>query len=143
MLPGPASGNRQPPGQARPRRDRGCPARPEQPGRQLRAACGLGNGLQVTVGVHHPRSQPHKGGNPEEFPVSPAAAGIRAGKRPAGTRPAPWGYLPRGNPRVLFLQADTPVSTVGYIEQFAAFDPPRGKGGPRVVADVSSISERG
>lgn len=34
-------------------------------------------------------------------------------------------------------------AAVGYIEQFAAFDPPRGKGGPRIVADVSSIAERG
>ena len=34
-------------------------------------------------------------------------------------------------------------ASVGYIEQFAAFDPPRGKGGPRVVADISSIAERG
>ena len=34
-------------------------------------------------------------------------------------------------------------ASVGYIEQFAAFDPARGKGGPRVVADVSSIAEQG
>ena len=31
-------------------------------------------------------------------------------------------------------------AAVGYIEQFAAFDPPLGKGGPRVVADASSIA---
>ncbi len=34
-------------------------------------------------------------------------------------------------------------ATVGYIEQFAAFDPARGKGGPRAVAAASSIAERG
>ena len=34
-------------------------------------------------------------------------------------------------------------AAVGYIEQFAAFDPPRGNGSPRVVADYSSIAERG
>jgi hypothetical protein len=34
-------------------------------------------------------------------------------------------------------------ATVGYVEQFAASDPPRGHGGPRVVADISSIAERG
>ena len=34
-------------------------------------------------------------------------------------------------------------AAVGYIDQFAAFDPPHGKGGPRVVADASSIAERG
>jgi hypothetical protein len=32
---------------------------------------------------------------------------------------------------------------VGYAEQFAAVDPPRGYGGPRVVADISSIATRG
>jgi hypothetical protein len=34
-------------------------------------------------------------------------------------------------------------ATVGYIEQFAAFDPARGKGGPRAVAAASSIAGRG
>jgi hypothetical protein len=34
-------------------------------------------------------------------------------------------------------------ATVSYVEQFAAADPPRHRGGPRVVADVSSIAERG
>ncbi len=34
-------------------------------------------------------------------------------------------------------------AAVGYIEQFAAFDPPLGKGGPRVVADASGIAGRG
>ena len=33
-------------------------------------------------------------------------------------------------------------AAVGYIEQFAAFDPPRGTGGPRAVAAASSIAER-
>ena len=33
-------------------------------------------------------------------------------------------------------------ATVGYIEQFAAFDPARGKGGPRAVAAASSIAGR-
>ena len=34
-------------------------------------------------------------------------------------------------------------AAVGFIEQFAAFDPPRGNGSPRVVADYSSIAGRG
>jgi len=34
-------------------------------------------------------------------------------------------------------------ASVGYTEQFAAFDPARGKGGPRAVAAASSIAERG
>jgi hypothetical protein len=34
-------------------------------------------------------------------------------------------------------------AAVGYIEQFAAFDPARGKGGPRAVAAASSIAQRG
>ncbi len=34
-------------------------------------------------------------------------------------------------------------ATVGYIEQFAAFDPASGKGGPRAVAAASSIAGRG
>ena len=34
-------------------------------------------------------------------------------------------------------------ATAGYIEQFAAFDPARGKGGPRAVAAASSIAGRG
>ena len=34
-------------------------------------------------------------------------------------------------------------AAVGYIEQFAAFDPAQGKGGPRAVAAASSIAGRG
>jgi len=34
-------------------------------------------------------------------------------------------------------------ATIGYIEQFAAFDPASGKGGPRAVAAASSIAGRG
>jgi len=29
---------------------------------------------------------------------------------------------------------------LGYVEQFAAYDPPRGGGGPRLVADTSGIA---
>ena len=32
---------------------------------------------------------------------------------------------------------------VGYLEQFASYDPPRGQTDPYVVADVSSIVSRG
>ena len=31
---------------------------------------------------------------------------------------------------------------VGYIEQYAAYDPPQGHGQPRVLAEVSSIASR-
>jgi hypothetical protein len=34
-------------------------------------------------------------------------------------------------------------AVIGYLEQFAAYDPARGKGGPRAVAVASSIAERG
>jgi hypothetical protein len=31
---------------------------------------------------------------------------------------------------------------VGYVEQFATYDPPQGKSGPRIAADISSIASR-
>ena len=32
---------------------------------------------------------------------------------------------------------------VGYIEQFATYDPPQGQSDPHIVADVSSIASQG
>jgi hypothetical protein len=47
------------------------------------------------------------------------------------------------NPRYYSSGQTLQSAAVGHIEQFAAFDPPSGKGGPRVVAAASSIAERG
>jgi hypothetical protein len=43
-----------------------------------------------------------------------------------------------------YSPTETLLSAVlGYVEQFAAADPPRGYGGPRVVVDILSIATRG
>jgi hypothetical protein len=36
-----------------------------------------------------------------------------------------------------------PVATMGYLEQFATYDPPSGMSGPRVVADYSAMTSSG